>query len=111
MNQILDAMQPEAVDAAGQKYKAVAGRMNTTISDLYKHAQTLSEHWGGDDADGAMKNMQKMYNQAQQIQSTSDTTGWTLTGHAKTMANFKKPENRPKDASGLEKGLSMAGGL
>src|SRR5437660_222785 len=70
MNKILDALQPEKVDAAGQKHSAVAKRMSTTISDLYKHAQTLSEHWGGDDADKAMDQMQKMYTQAQQIQST-----------------------------------------
>jgi uncharacterized protein YukE len=110
MNQILDALQPEAVDKAGTKYSAVATRMNTTISDLYKHAQTLSEHWGGDDADGAMKNMQKMYNQAQQIQSTSSTTGSTLTGHAQTLRNFKNPANRPQGAGALETGLSVVAG-
>lgn len=110
MNQILDGLQPEPVGKAGTKYSAVATRMNTTITDLYKHAQTLSEHWGGDDADGAMKQMQKMYNQAQQIQSTSDSTGSTLSGHSRTLANFKNPSNRPKGASGLETGLSIAAG-
>jgi uncharacterized protein YukE len=112
MNQILDALQPEKVDAAGRKYSAVATRMNTTISDLYKHAQTLSEHWGGDDADKAMTQMQKMYTEAQQIQSTSDDTGWTLSGHAATLRNFKNPANRPQGASGLETGVAVVtGGL
>ena len=112
MNQILDALQPEKVASAGKKYNAVAARMNTTIDDLYKNAQTLSEHWGGDDADAAMKQMQKMYTQAQQIQSTSSDTGSTLSGHAETLKNFKNPANRPKGASGLEEGISVvAGGL
>ncbi len=105
MNKILDAIQPESVDTASKKYGAVASRMSRTVEDLYKHAQTLSEHWGGDDADKAMKQMQKMYTQAQQIQSTSDQTNWTLGGHAETLRQYKDPSNRPKGAGGLETGL------
>lgn len=112
MNQILDALQPEAVSTAGGKYNDVATRMNGTISDLYNHAQTLSDNWGGDDADGAMKQMQKMYDQAQSIQATSSTTGSTLTGHGKTLASYKAPGNRPQGAGGFETGaVAVVGGL
>ncbi len=112
MNQILDAIQPDQVETASKRYGAVATRMSKTVDDLYKHAQTLSEHWGGDDADKAMKQMQKMYTQAQQIQTVSDQTNWTLGGHAETLRQYKDPSNRPQGAGAIETGVAVvAGGL
>jgi hypothetical protein len=82
-------MKPERVESAGRAYSAVANRMYETVGLLFNQSQKLAENWGGDDADAAMKKMQKAYQQAQEIYNKSFDTGSALSGHAEMQRSWQ----------------------
>jgi hypothetical protein len=90
---MLNKMQPGKTEAAANAYNAVASRMDQTVELLYKQAQRLVENWGGDDAEAAMKQMQKAYDQAYEIHDKSNTTGTALSGYAEKQRGWQDSVN------------------
>jgi uncharacterized protein YukE len=82
LKHIVDAMQPEQVEAASGVYGAIANRVESTMRMLHSQAQRLTENWAGEDAKAAMQQMQKAYSAAQEIYQTSDQTSKALSQYA-----------------------------
>lgn len=86
---IVRSTDPGHVASAGAAYLAIFNRMNETVGLLYSQAQKLAENWGGADADAAMKQMQKAYEQANEICTKSSDTGNALNAHATMLTSWK----------------------
>jgi hypothetical protein len=86
---IVRSTDPGHVASAGAAYLAIFNRMNETVGLLYSQAQKLAENWGGADADAAMKQMQKAYEQANEISTKSSGTGNALNAHATMLTSWK----------------------
>src|SRR5918999_2905071 len=98
VRQMLAAMNPGKVRVAGQTFTAIANRMRTSVELIYNQAQRISENWSGEPAQQAMEQMQKTYNQANEIYSKSYQSGGAMTTHAEMMQSYK--DNPPEEAGG-----------
>ncbi|WP_187233755.1 hypothetical protein [Actinomadura sp. HBU206391] len=90
LKKIVMEMKPGQVETAGAAFTAMATRMYESVELIYKQARRLSEHWGGNDAVAAMKQMQKAYDQANEIYRKSHQTGSALETHAKMQKSWQE---------------------
>jgi uncharacterized protein YukE len=107
---ILRGMHPENVDRASGAFGRVASRMYSSVELIYNQASKLTEAWSGDAAKSAMEQMQKTYDQANEIYSKSSQTSTAMSDHAGMMRSYQA--NPPQGAGGVEQGIAaVAGGL
>ncbi len=95
---MLQAMRPQDVDRASAAFNRVASRMTTSVELLYNQATKLTEAWGGEAAQNAMRQMQKTYDQANEISSKSRESGGAMAAHAEMMRSYQA--NPPEEAGG-----------
>lgn len=109
VKRIVDSMQPAKMDTAATTYDTVAKRMDESVGLIYKQATRMVEAWGGEDAEKAMTQMNKAYRQAQEIQTTSDTTSKALTAHAKTQRSWQQAYGSGSSMDGWVKDVANWG--
>jgi uncharacterized protein YukE len=95
---MLRDMRPGEVDQSAAAYNKVAARMQTSVELLYNQATKLAEAWGGEAAQNAMRQLQKTYDQANEIRAKSQQTGGAMSVHADMMRSYQA--NPPEEAGG-----------
>jgi uncharacterized protein YukE len=90
LRQIVQAMNPGAVERAGGAYQQMAGRIAETMDLILDQSQKMAEVWGGEDAEAALQRMNKAYQQAHTIQQVSTQTSSALSGHADMQRRYQR---------------------
>ncbi|TDB83725.1 hypothetical protein E1264_27265 [Actinomadura sp. KC216] len=90
VRKIVDSMQPDKMHSGALAYKNMATRMDTSVNLIYKQATRLVEAWGGEDANKAMVQMDKAFQQAKEIYTRADTTSKALTAHGNQQTTWKQ---------------------
>jgi uncharacterized protein YukE len=93
LQKIVKAMRPADVERSGKAYKALEGRMQTSLDVIYDQSKKMAEHWGGDAAEAAMKKMQETYTAARELHTTSKQTGDALHLHAGMQRSWQDSMN------------------
>jgi uncharacterized protein YukE len=103
MNQVLNATDPGAVKEAGAAYKAASQKFSHTMDALRREVRALVEHWGGEAAEKAVNNMEKLYNATHELYARTWEVGYSLSDHGEKLQWYK--EHQP--GKGLIPGVSM----
>ena len=111
VREIVLATDPAKVKTAGETYTAVAKRMQQTITTVYDQANAMSDAWGGKDSEAAMRQMQKMYDQAYEIHDKSTTTGSALTDHGVKLQWYKDHVPGGGAVNGMSGGEAVLGAV
>jgi uncharacterized protein YukE len=73
----LKALQPGPIGEAGEAYLAAAKALSEASRRLHRHAELLAEHWKGDAAQGAVKQMGQLNATACELANKTQQTGST----------------------------------
>jgi uncharacterized protein YukE len=90
LRQIVQAMNPGAVERAGTAYRQMADRIAETMDLILDQSQKMAEVWSGDDAEAALQRMNKAYQQAHTIQQVSTQTSTALSEHADMQRRYQR---------------------
>ena len=72
MHRLLDATQPKKVSDAGDVYNAVSVKFKDVAGALRVQASALAGVWKGDDAEAALKELDKLQRSAESIYMNRD---------------------------------------
>jgi uncharacterized protein YukE len=103
MNQILNSTDPGAVKEAGAAYKAAAQKFSNTMEALRREVKALVDNWGGEAAEKAVNQMEKLYNSTHELYTGTWQVGYSLSDHGEKLQWYK--DHQP--GKGLIPGVSM----
>ncbi|WP_286988738.1 hypothetical protein [Thermomonospora sp. CIF 1] len=87
---IVDGMNPCELQTSSLAFRTLAEAMNDTLDLLSDVAGKLAKNWGGQDAQAAVAQMNKAYQQALEIQNKSQQVAKATAEHADKQTEWKQ---------------------
>jgi|GEM_PF-1653974 len=87
---IVDGMNPCQLQTSSLAFRSLATAMNDTLDLLSDVASKLAKNWGGQDAQAAVAELDKAYQQALEIQNKSQQVAKATSDHADKQTEWKQ---------------------